>query len=530
MRKFNTTGLCIPRKHYMVSTDERVRQIRAMVDEGDYFCVNRGRQYGKTTTLFALEGALRDSYDVMSLDFQAISTAGYSTEGKFVAAFCRILWRKRAKLGIPTSVQDRVREIAQTGGGEAELDQLFLLLSDWCEESERPLVLIIDEVDSAANNQVFLDFLAQLRLQYLEREKDPDAPAFQSVILAGVTDVRHLRSKIRDEDQHKVNSPWNIAAPFSVEMGFSPGEIAQMLADYEADHGTGMEVDAIARQIFDYTHGYPFLASRVCQIVDEGLVGHGFEDLAAAWTEFGVDEAVRRLLSETNTLFDSLMGKLQNYPELRSKLRALLMRGEQVAYVSYDNEQQQLLMYGFVRVEHNKLVIANRVFEMLLYVFFVGESEADPGLRIAAGADRSAFVAEDGGLDVPKIMAHFIREHNRIHGESGERFLEEEGRERFLTYLSPIINGTGTYSMEGQTRDQRRMDVVIHWLGRRYVIELKIWRGERYHVEGERQIAGYLDYFGLRVGYLLSFDFRGTKRPGVERIAFGDAVLFEGTV
>ena len=530
MKKFNTTGLCIPHKHYMVSTDERVRQIRAMVDEGDYFCINRGRQYGKTTTIFALEGALSDSYGVISLDFQAISAAGYSTEGKFVAAFSRLLWRKRAKLGIPTFVQDGIRPIVQARDNEVELDQLFFLLSDWCEESEKPLVLIIDEVDSATNNQVFLDFLAQLRVQYLEHEKDPEAPAFQSVILAGVSDVQHLHARIRDEDQHKINSPWNISVPFNVEMGFSAEEIAQMLADYEDDHKTGMDIESVGRQVFDYTHGYPFLVSRICQIADEELVGNGFADLSAAWTEFGIDEAVRRLLSETNTLFDSLVGKLHNYPELRGKLRALLMRGEQVGYVPDDNEQQQLLMYGFARVEHNKLVVANRVFEMRLYVFFVGESEADPSLRVAAGADRSVFVAEDGGLDVPKIMAHFIRDHNRIHGDAGERFLEEEGRERFLTYLSPIINGTGTYSVEEQTRDQRRMDVVVHWLGHRYVIELKVWRGERYRQRGEEQIRAYLDYFGLCVGYLLSFDFRRTKRPGVERIALGNAVLFEGTV
>ena len=530
MKRFNTTGLCVPHKHYMVSIDERVRQIRAMVDEGDYFSINRGRQYGKTTTLAALERALSDDYDVISLDFQAISTAGFSTEGKFVGAFCRILWRKRMRLHMPRQVLADIKELTRIGEDKATLDRLFFALSDWCEESDKPLVLIIDEVDSATNNQVFLDFLAQLRLQYLEREKSPDTPAFQSVILAGVTDVRHLRAKIRDEDQHKVNSPWNIAADFEVDMDFSATDIAGMLADYEADHGTGMDVDDVAQQVYDYTHGYPFLVSRVCQIVDEKLVDDGFASLEDAWSRQGVDEAVRRLLSETNTLFDSLMGKLQNYPELRGRLRALLMRGEQVAYVPDSYEQQQLLLYGFVRIEQNKLVVANRVFEMRLYVFFVGESEADPALRIAAGADRSLFVDEDGGLDVPRIMAHFIRDHNRIHGASGERFLEEEGRERFLTYLSPIINGTGTYSVEEQTRDQHRMDIVIHWLGRRYVIELKIWRGERYHAEGEQQIRGYLDYFDLAVGYLLSFDFRRTKEPGVERVQLGECVLFEGTV
>jgi hypothetical protein len=129
-----------------------------------------------------------------------------------------------------------------------------------------------------------------------------------------------------------------------------------------------------------------------------------------------------------------------------------------------------------------------------------------------------------------KIMSYFIAEHNRIHGEDSEEFLEKEGRERFLTYLSPIINGTGTYSIEEQTRDQKRMDVVVHYLGRRYVIELKIWRGPRYNVEGEKQICEYLDYFGLDTGYMLSFNFNKKKEQGVRMVQIGDKVLYEGTL
>ena len=53
--------------------------------------------------------------------------------------------------------------------------------------------LMIDEVDSASNNQVFLDFLAQLRAQYIERDIQP---TFRAVILAGVYDVKNLRRKI----------------------------------------------------------------------------------------------------------------------------------------------------------------------------------------------------------------------------------------------------------------------------------------------------------------------------------------------
>ena len=67
---------------------------------------------------------------------------------------------------------------------------LFRTLLQWCRISEKPLVLIIDEVDTATNNQVFVDFLAQLRAYYLRRMQ---MPTFRSVILAGVYDVRNVK-------------------------------------------------------------------------------------------------------------------------------------------------------------------------------------------------------------------------------------------------------------------------------------------------------------------------------------------------
>ena len=62
MREFNSTGLCVPERHYMVDISDRVAQMRAMVERGDYFCINRARQYGKTTTLVALERVLSGDF------------------------------------------------------------------------------------------------------------------------------------------------------------------------------------------------------------------------------------------------------------------------------------------------------------------------------------------------------------------------------------------------------------------------------------------------------------------------------------
>ncbi len=95
-------------------------------------------------------------------------------------------------------------------------------------------------------------------------------------------------------------------------------------------------------------------------------------------------------------------------------------------------------------------------------------------------------------------------------------FIESDARKVFLTYLRPVINGIGSYHIEEQTRDHDRMDVVIDYLGKQYVIELKIWRGNAYNERGEEQLCRYLEYFDLKQGYLLSFCFNKNKKSGLQ--------------
>ena len=74
----------------MVDITARLRQIRAMVDAGQYFTINRARQYGKTTTIRALGRYLEKDYLVVSLDFQKeMSAAKFSDENTFSLAFAK---------------------------------------------------------------------------------------------------------------------------------------------------------------------------------------------------------------------------------------------------------------------------------------------------------------------------------------------------------------------------------------------------------------------------------------------------------
>ena len=123
-----------------------------------------------------------------------------------------------------------------------------------------------------------------------------------------------------------------------------------------------------------------------------------------------------------------------------------------------------------------------------------------------------------------------ITTYNDIYGSRSDQFKEEDGRKLFLLYLRPIINGTGNYYIEAQTRDQKRTDVIVDYLGKQYVVELKIWRGEEYNTEGEKQIAEYLGYYHLDKGYLLSFNFNKNKKIGVQDVIVGDKRIVEAVV
>ena len=388
MKKFNTTGVCVSEENYMVDLNSRLEIMKAMVDKGDYFTVNRARQYGKTTILAALSRYLDEEYIVLSLDFQGIGNAAFQTEGKFTKAFARLLMDDHEfnNLPLPMHLVKEIRQITDLPEDTVMMDDIFRVIKRWCRESDKPVVLIIDEVDSATNNQVFLDFLAQLRDGYISR-RAKNTPAFHSVILAGVTDVKHLKSKIRDEDQHRVNSPWNIAEDFLVNMSFSPEDIQGMLKEYDSDHHTGMDIKAIAHEIYDYTNGYPFLVSRLCQLIDERCVPQIFGSHSEAWTSRGIDEAVKMILSEDNSLFESLMGKLINYPQLSEQLKGILLRGESIAFLPDDEEQKLLRMYGFIKNEHNTMAVSNKIFEMRLYNYFIGESKKNESLKQEAAAD-----------------------------------------------------------------------------------------------------------------------------------------------
>ena len=252
-KEFNITGNCRAAKHYMADVSDKLAQTLRMVEKGEYFIINRPRQYGKTTMLYTLASTLRntDKYVVFNISFEGIGDVIFEQEKSFVQSFLRLLG-KYAGIYTP-HLKDWLME---TSPQMENLDTLSDAITDLCIKANKEVVLLIDEVDKSSNNQLFISFLAMLRNKYLAQE---DSKTFHAIVLAGVHDVKSLKLKIRPDEEAKLNSPWNIAADFTVDMNLQPSEIKPMLDEYVADKGVKMDTQLMSEKLFYYTSGYPFL-------------------------------------------------------------------------------------------------------------------------------------------------------------------------------------------------------------------------------------------------------------------------------
>ena len=154
-KKFCVTGICIPEKNYMVDISKRIDTImHDYIENGQYFTINRARQYGKTTTLYLLERRLQKEYLVLSLSFAAVDEYFESLENLAEGLVMDI--------GTCLQEQNVAKEILEEWNrplsDKFPMRSLGMKISNLCKVSQKKVVLMIDEVDKSSDNQIFLSF------------------------------------------------------------------------------------------------------------------------------------------------------------------------------------------------------------------------------------------------------------------------------------------------------------------------------------------------------------------------------------
>ena len=197
MKEFNVTGTCIPSKHYMVDTSEKIAQIIQMIEKGKYFTINRPRQYGKTTTFASLFRQLRGKYTVIRMSFEGIGEETFSSNRSFVRFFIKKTEAFLSFLGEDENLIQNWKENMEELEHEDAFEFLSKKISTLCKNCQREMILMIDEVDKSSDNQIFLNFLGMLRNKYLDSREEMDH-TFKSVNLAGVYDRKNLKLKVKN--------------------------------------------------------------------------------------------------------------------------------------------------------------------------------------------------------------------------------------------------------------------------------------------------------------------------------------------
>jgi hypothetical protein len=285
-------------------------------------------------------------------------------------------------------------------------------------------------------------------------------------------------------------------------MSFSEKEIESMLADYENEQNTGMIISEIAKEIRFYTSGYPYLVSKICLSIETKLNRN--------WTSEGIQKAIRLMLNEESTLFNDMIKKIEEDQDLSFLLFDLTIGRIKYPYNVDDPIMKFGLMFGFLSRRTDGLQIHNRIFEIRITDYFVAKNLRNWRENNIVQTSSSDII-RNNIFDMELCLTKFKEHYFKIYNEKDINFLERDGKLIFLTYLMPLINGTGFYHFESETRDYGKIDLVIDFLKQQFILELKLWYGDKKHEEAYKQLAKYLKSKNADEGYLLTFDFR--KKP-----------------
>ena len=501
MRFFNTTGPVVAADHYCIPPLERLNliEVRRLIRDKRYFVLHAPRQTGKTSALLALRDLLNaeGAYRCVYINVESAQAMREDVEQAMRVILGELASWARLTLGDQYLTRAWSGIFAEFGPGA-----LVEALTRWTEADTKPLVLLIDEIDSLIGDTL-LAVLRQLRAGYVRRPTGFP----QSVVLCGVRDVRDYRIQSTAENVMVAGgSAFNIKAR-SLRLGdFSRDEVLTLLGQHTEETGQAFTPDALDT-VWTQTQGQPWLVNALADetcIHDEVAADRRNPITAAA-----IRDAQEQLILRRETHLDQLADKLQE-DRVRRVVEPLLSGAEERHFTDRDLEYVRDL--GLV-AQDRPLRIANPIYAEVVprELTWVIQEEFEQ--------ETAWYVNADGGLDVGKLMGAFqtfFREHSE-HWVARFQYQEAGPQLLLQAYLQRIVNSGGRIERE-YGLGRMRTDLLIIWpqgdQTRKIVIECKILHKslEQTIADGLEQIAEYMDRCDAEAGHLVIFDRREDRR------------------
>ena len=512
MRTFNTAGPVVAADHYHIPPLERIdlAEVLDLIRDKKYFVLHAPRQTGKTSALLALRDLLNGDgardYRCVYANVEAGQAMRENVAEGVRTVLAELAFRASVTLSDDTLEQLWPDLLARVGAGQA----LRQALARWSMADPRPLVLLIDEIDTLIGDTL-LSVLRQLRTGYDQRPT-----AFpHSIILCGVRDVRDYRIHSTAENRMVLGgSAFNIKSE-SLRLGdFSDQEIRALLAQHTAATGQAFTEEA-QEMIGARTAGQPWLVNALCY--DACFRHKPGRDRSRPITADAIRETQERLILRRDTHIDELANKLRE-ERVRRVVEPILTGADEQEWSTED--VAYVCDLGLVAQEPDGTPhIANPIYAEVV------PRHLNYAVQTGLPQRMAWYVDADGGLDVEGLIAAFqafFREHSEHWVQRFERYHEAGPQLLLQAHLQRIVNGGGRIERE-YALGRGRTDLLIAWpqggRERRFVVECKVLRGEleRTITVGLAQTRGYLDRCGAEAGHLIVFD-RAPRRSWNEKI------------
>ena len=517
MRRFGTQGPVNPQEHYVVARTEEIADFIERVEEGKYVVLFAPRQTGKTTFFQAALETLAVGNAVPS---QAESASQFTY---FPIQLNFDVYKNTSVVDFyPNLYQDICEEIEslfqRRGGFRSEALIQFLADTKLTDHhamrrffrnfarllTPQKFVLIIDEFDGIPPTALS-DFLHTLRHIYIAGK--PRCP--HSVGIIGVKSVAHL-------NYDRSISPFNIQDEFHLP-NFTLEQVSELLEQYTDEVGQPFVPEVIAA-IHKQTAGQPVLVNRFAQILTEELGVPKTEPITMAH----FSKAHAQMLHERNINIEHLTTNIRKSPRFESVLMWIMARDEGVDFNMDDDIISELATYGVIaRGDDGMCEIVNPIY---LYCILQAFKPVVNGLEDAYVSEENSggfldYLTPAGHIKMEALLDNF----QDFIARAGFRILqvpdtpqESVGRHLLLAYLDQFVKLIdGFMYIEVQT-GRGRMDLIITHNQRRYIVETKIWRGDRRYQAGKKQLAAYLSSEGVTEGYYIVFDHRQDPEQRVE--------------
>ncbi|MEZ4731738.1 MAG: AAA-like domain-containing protein [Caldilineaceae bacterium] len=509
MRFFNTAGPVNCAEHYCLPPLVRINftEVAGLIAQKKYFILHAPRQVGKTSALLAMMDQLNrgDDYRCLYINVEAAQAVREDVDAAMRTILGELSLRAHDYLNDPYPGQ-ATQDVLTTYGGAGALNAMLTL---WARQSPKPLVLLIDEIDSLIGDTL-IAVLRQLRAGY---DKRP-AGFPQSVVLCGVRNIQDYRiHSSREKAIITGGSAFNIRAE-SLRLGdFSREEMERLYQQHTAETGQPFTTDAL-EQLWYWTQGQPWLVNALgYELTFKMAAGR---DHSQPLTADMVLEAKERLIMRRETHLDQLADKLRE--DRVKRVIEPILSGEGDPSLIPTDHIDYVRDLGLLKANARQLEIANPIYQEVI------PRELTYSTQYTIVQEAAWYVGADGRLQMEKLLTAF-QQFFREHAEHWiERFQYQEAGPQLLlqAFLQRIINGGG-YIQREYGLGRRRTDLLILWRTpagdfQRVVIETKLRRGSREATieQGLPQVWGYMDQANADEGHLIIFD--RTASPWAEKI------------